>query len=59
MSDYKDHDTFVDAVKRMRQAQKDYVNHRQPQTLDLVKGLESQVDDLIFTYQHPSAYDNE
>lgn len=47
---------FVDLVKRMRQAQKDYFAHRQKESLALSKQLERLVDDFIEHQEHPDLF---
>lgn len=47
---------FVDLVKRMRQAQKDYFAHRQKESLALSKQLERLVDEFIEHQEHPDLF---
>lgn len=50
MSDDTDHEEFIDLVKRMRQAQKDYKSWGFPETLKISRELETEVDTEIFKH---------
>ena len=50
-------DVFFDKVMRMRQAQKQYFQTKQPDWLRLAKALEKEVDSMISDRVNPSLFE--
>lgn len=47
---------FVNLVKRMREAQKEYFRTRQPEALKFSKSMEAKVDRAIETINNPKLF---
>ena len=47
---------LIDLARRMRQAQRDYFAHRQPESLDLARDLEKRFDRLLDRLTMPDLF---